>query len=53
MAFTDSGTEIRRLFIDSGPKWRVAGRNSPWTYEVPGTSFTCKKFIEFCVDLLG
>ena len=50
MAYTDAGTEIRRLFIDSGPKWRVSGRNSLWTYEVPGTSLTCKKGTEFCVD---
>ena len=50
MAFTDSGTEIRRLYIDSGPKWRVSGRNSLWTYEVPGTSLTCKKGTEFAID---
>ena len=50
MAYTDAGTEIRRLFIDSGPKWRVSGRNSLWTYEVPGTSLACKKGTEFCVD---
>lgn len=50
MAYTDSGTEIRRLFIDSGPKWRVSGRNSLWAYEVPGTSLACAKGTEFCVD---
>jgi len=50
MAYTDAGTEIRRLFIDSGPKWRISGRNSLWTYEVPGTSLACKKGTEFCVD---
>ena len=50
MAYTDAGTEIRRLFVDSGPKWKISGRNSLWTYEVPGTSLTCKKGTEFCVD---
>ena len=50
MAYTDAGTEIHRLFIDSGPKWRVSGRNSLWTYEVPGTSLTCRKGTGFCVD---
>ena len=50
MAFTDSGTEIRRLFVASGPKWRVSGRNSPFVYETPGTSLTCQKGCEFCID---
>ena len=50
MAYTDAGTEIRRLFVDSGPKWGISGRNSRWVYEVPCTSLTCKTGIEFCVD---
>ena len=50
MALTDSGQEIRRLFVDSGPKWRVSGRNSAFVYEIPGTSLTCHKGCEFCVD---
>ena len=50
MALTDSGQEIRRVFIDSGPKWRVSGTNYSWVYEVPGTSLTCPKGCEFCVD---
>ena len=50
MALTDSGQEIRRLFVDSGPKWRVSGRNSSFVYETPGTPLTCPNGCEFCVD---
>ena len=50
MGLTDSGQEIRRLFVDSGPKWRISGRNSSFVYEIPGTSLTCQKGCEYCVD---
>ena len=50
MALIDSGQEIRRLSIDSYPKLKVSGSNSSWVYEVPGTSLTCPKGCEFCVD---
>ena len=52
MAYTDTGHEIRRLYIDSGPKWRKSGTNSRWAYECPGTSLQCRKGTEFCVDQL-
>ena len=52
MAYSDTGHEIRRLYVDSGPKWRKSGTNSRWTYEVPGTRLTCLSGTEFCVDQL-
>ena len=50
MAVTDTGREIVRMFVDSGPSWRVSGTNSRWKMEVPGTQLTCQPGSYFSVD---
>ena len=50
MALTDTGRVISRLFVDSGPSWRVSGSNSHFKYEIPGTQLTCRPGTWFSLD---
>lgn len=47
---TDTGREIVKLYVDSGPSWRVSGSTASFTYEIPGTQLNCPPGTKFAVS---